>query len=59
MGEDDGERVEERKDSDKSRDDTSAVAPTTKALDLSHTSRGVTNGRRESIEPTIQKKTIV
>jgi hypothetical protein len=52
------EREEERKDSGKSREETSAVAPTRKALDLSHTSRGVTKGRRESIEPK-QKRQII
>ncbi len=50
------EREDERKDSGKSREDTSAVAPTRKALDLSHTSRGVTKGRRESIEPKKRDK---
>ncbi len=50
------EREDERKDSGKSREETSAVAPTRKALDLSHTSRGVTKGRRESIEPKQRDK---
>ncbi len=42
-------------DSGRSSDDTRAVAPTRKAFDLSHTSRGVTKGRRESIEPKINE----
>ena len=45
------ERDDERKLSGRSSDETSAVAPTKNAFDLSQTSRGVTNGRRESIEP--------
>jgi hypothetical protein len=52
------ERDVERNDSGKSRDETRDVAPTRKALDLSHTSRGVTNGRRESMEPMINKKQV-
>jgi hypothetical protein len=51
----DGRDEEDIKDSGKSSDDTRAVAPTRKALDLSHTSRGVTKGRRESIEPMIKE----